>query len=84
MMIAVQLPPEAEERLRARAERQGEDKAQVAARLILEALEWEEQDYAEAVEGIERGLADFEHGRFRPFHEFAAEQRKKHNLPSDR
>lgn len=41
------------------------------------ALEW-----AKAVEGIRRGWEACEQGQSRPFHEFAAEQRAKFNLPS--
>jgi hypothetical protein len=33
-------------------------------------LQWEAQDRAEAVAGIQRGLKDFEQGRFRRFSEF--------------
>jgi hypothetical protein len=57
--------------------------ATVAAELLASVLEWEAQDYEEAVEGIQRGLDDFEAGRFRSFAEFAEEQRRKYNLPAD-
>lgn len=39
-----------------------------------------EEDPA-VIEGIRRGLADVEAGRGRPFEEFDAEFRAKHNLP---
>ncbi len=42
-----------------------------------------EQDLKEAVEGIQKGLDDFETGKFRSFAEFADEQRRKYNLPTD-
>ena len=35
------------------------------------------------IEGIRRGLADMEAGRGRPFEEFDAEFRAKHNIPRD-
>jgi predicted transcriptional regulator len=77
MTITVNLTPEAERILREKAQRQGEDPEAVAATVLTEALEWEAQDRAEAIEGIQRGLYDFEAGRFRSFSEFAAEQRKR-------
>ncbi len=33
--------------------------------------------------GIQSGLDDFEAGRFREFEEFAQEQRRKYNLPTN-
>jgi predicted transcriptional regulator len=80
MTITVNLTPEAERILREKAQRQGEDPEAVAATVLAEALEWEAQDRAEAVEGMQRGLDDFEAGRYRPFSEFAAEQRSGRNL----
>ncbi len=59
------------------------DVATVAAELLASVLEWEAQDYEEAVEGIQRGLDDFEAGQFRSFAEFAEEQRRKYNLPAN-
>jgi hypothetical protein len=44
-------------------------------------LEWERQDFAEAVEGISRGYEDVKAGRTRPASEFLADQRRKHDLP---
>lgn len=38
-------------------------------------------DYAEAVEGIRRGLEDVEAGRTRPASEFFEELRQKFNIP---
>lgn len=83
MAIVVTLSPEAEAKLLEKAARQGKDVAIVAAELLVSALEWEAQDYEEAIAGIERGLDDFEAGRFRSFHEFAEEQRRKYNLPTN-
>ena len=83
MTITVTLSPEAEAKLRKKAARQGKDVATVAAELLASVLEWEAQDYEEAVEGIQRGLDDFEAGRFRSFAEFAEEQRRKYNLPTN-
>jgi hypothetical protein len=74
---------EAETKLLEKAARQGKDVATVAAELLASALEWEAEDYEEAVESIQRGLDDFDAGQFRSFAEFAEEQRCKYNLPSN-
>ena len=83
MIITINLPPDAEQRLREKAARQGQDAETVAAAVLIEALEWDAQDRAEAIEGVQRGLEDFQAGRYRSFNEFAAEQRRKYNLPQD-
>ena len=83
MTIVVTLSPELEEILRERATRQGQDVNSVASELLASVLEWEQQDLQEAVEGIQKGLDDFETGNFRSFAEFDDEQRRKYNLPTD-
>jgi predicted transcriptional regulator len=83
MSIVVTLSPELENLLLDRAARQGQEVSFVASELLAGVLEWQEQDSAEAIEGIQRGLDDFEVGRFRDFQEFAEEQRLKYNLPAD-
>ncbi|MCX7593308.1 MAG: hypothetical protein N2235_06030 [Fischerella sp.] len=67
MTIVISLTPEVEARLREKAARQGQDVSLVAAELLASVLEWEAQDSQEAIEGIQRGLDDFEAGRFRSF-----------------
>ncbi len=81
MTVTIQLSVAAERRLEARAKRQGIDSESVAASVLEQALAWEDEDYEDAVAGIQRGLDDFESGRFRKFEEFAGEQRQKCNLP---
>jgi predicted transcriptional regulator len=83
MTITVTLSPEVEAKLLEKATRQGKDVATVAAELLASVLEWEAQDYEEAVEGIQRGLDDFEARRFRSFAEFAEEQHRKYHLPAN-
>lgn len=70
---------ELENKLVKRAATRGQDPNLFAEELLTDALLWAD-DYDEAIQGAERGLADFEAGRFRPFSEFAAEQRVKHGL----
>ncbi len=75
MTITIELQPEVLARLHEKAAREGQESEAVAARLLAEALEWEAQDRREAIEGIQRGLADFEAGRFRPLEEVIAQKR---------
>ncbi|WP_199341387.1 MULTISPECIES: hypothetical protein [Nostocales] len=53
--------------------------------MLASALEWEAQDSQEAIDGIQRGLDDFEAARFRSFDEFALYSRflcyEVHNSP---
>ncbi|MBW4422985.1 MAG: hypothetical protein KME50_00575 [Nostoc desertorum CM1-VF14] len=83
MSIVITLSPELEALLRDKATRQGQDVSLVASELLTSVLEWEVQQSEEAIKGIQQGLDDFEAGRFRSFHEFAQEQRRKYNLPAD-
>lgn len=83
MTIVVTLSPELEALLRDKAARRGEDVSLVASQLLASVLEWEAQDSQEAIKGIQQGLDDFEAGQFRSFQEFAQEQRRKYNLPTD-
>jgi predicted transcriptional regulator len=83
MTIVITLSPELETLLLDRAARQGQEVNLVASELLADVLEWQEQDSEEAVKVIQRGLDDFETGRFRDFQEFAEEQRLKYNLPAD-
>ena len=81
MTITIDLEPVTLERLREKAAREGQEAEAVAAALLVQALEWEAQDQAEAIEGVRRGLEDVAAGRVRPLAEFIQEQRAKHNLP---
>ncbi|MGV0025259.1 hypothetical protein [Phormidesmis priestleyi] len=83
MSIVISLSPEVEAQLREKAAQQGRDVEIVAAELLSNVLELEAQDTKEAIKGIQRGLDDFEAGRFRSFDAFAQEQRRKHHLPVD-
>lgn len=83
MTITVNLTPEVEAKLLEEATRQGKDVSIVAAEMLVKVLEWETQDTEAAIVGIKRGLDDFEAGRFRSLGEFADEQRRKYNLPTN-
>ena len=80
MPIVVNLSPEIEALLHEKALRHGQDISFVASELLSNLLKWEEQDSKEAIKGIQKGLEDFEVGRYRSFSEFAEQQRLKYNL----
>lgn len=83
MPIVVNLPPEVEAQLQEKAAREGQDINLVAAEILTGALAYEAQDLEESIKGIQRGLDDFEAGRYRSFKEFAEEKRRKYNLDVD-
>ena len=83
MSIVVTLKPELEALLRDRAIQQGQEVDMVVSELLARFLEWESQDSEEAIQGIQKGLDDFEAGQFRDFEVFAEEQRRKYNLPTN-
>ncbi|MBE9142255.1 hypothetical protein [Planktothrix mougeotii] len=74
MSIVVTLTPELEAKLREKATKQGQDINIVVTELLNQILTWEADDTEEAIEGIKRGLEDFEQGRFRDFDQFVQEQ----------
>lgn len=78
MSLTIELPASVEERLRERAVEAQCTMEEVASTLLAQLVE---DERASTIEGIRRGLADFEAGRFRPFEEFAVEQRARYNLP---
>ena len=63
------------------ARRRGKDTAAALDEALEEYLEWERQDYAEAVEGIRRGLDDVKAGRTEPAETFLNSFARKHELP---
>lgn len=83
MAITIFLTPDIEAKLHARAEQQGQDVNTLAAELLTQLIEWEQQDTEEAIAGIHRGLDDFAAGRSRSFQDFATEQRQKYDLPTE-
>jgi predicted transcriptional regulator len=72
MTITIELGPEVLEQLREKAALEGREPETVAAAVLADALAWEAEDRAEAIEGIRRGLADFKAGRFRSLDEVIA------------
>jgi predicted transcriptional regulator len=80
-MEMITLTPERKAQLDDYARRHGQDPATALDEVLAEALEGDEQEYRETVEGIRRGYADYKAGRTRPVAEVFDELREKHGLP---
>ena len=63
------------------ARRRGKDTAEALDEALADYLEWERQDYQEAVEGIRQGYEDVKAGRTEPADPFLDEFARKHGLP---
>jgi hypothetical protein len=80
-MEMMPLKPERKAQLEDYAQRHGQDAATALDDVLAAALEWEGQDYQEAVEGIRRGVEDVNAGRTRPAADFLGEVRRKYGFP---
>lgn len=79
-MDMIPLKPERKVQLEEYAKRGGQDPATALDDALATYLEWERQDFAEAVEAVRRGYEDVKAGRTRPAAEFLADLRRKHDL----
>jgi len=80
-MDVIPIRPERRAQLEDYAQRQGQEPAAALDEVLADALEWERQDYHEAVEGIRQGYTEFKAGQARAVEESFAELREKHGLP---
>lgn len=80
-MEMMPLKPERKAQLDEYAKRHGQDSAVALDDALTAFLEWEREDFDEAVEGIRHGYEDLRSGRTRPAAEFLAEIRQKHGFP---
>jgi predicted transcriptional regulator len=79
-MDTIPLKPERRAQLEEYAQRRGQDPAIALDEALAAYLEWERQDFEEAVEGIKRGYEDVRAGRTRPAAEFLSEMRQKYGI----
>jgi predicted transcriptional regulator len=63
------------------ARRRGKTPADALDEALAEYLEWERQDYREAVQAVHRGVEDVKAGRTKPAEEYLDEFARKHGLP---
>ena len=80
MSITLDLPPQIETLLRQRAEITGQDIGQIAVAVLSWGLSLNDEDFFETLNGIQRGLDDFEQGQFSSLDDFVAEQNQKYGL----
>ena len=80
-MDMIPLKPERKAELEEYAQRHGQDPASALDEALAAYLEWERQDFDDAIAGIRRGDADVKAGRTRPASEFLADMRRKHGFP---
>jgi predicted transcriptional regulator len=79
-MDMIPLKPERKAELEEYAQRHGQDPASALDEALAAYLEWERQDFDDAIAGIRRGDADVKAGRTRPASEFLADMRRKHGF----
>jgi wobble nucleotide-excising tRNase len=63
------------------ARRRGKSTADALDDVLADYLEWERQDYQEAVEAVRQGVEDVKAGRTKPADQFLDEFARKHGLP---
>jgi len=80
-MDMIPLKPERKAQLEEYARRHGQDPASALDELLASYLEWERQDFQEAVEDIRQGHHHVKAGRTRPAAEFLSDLRQKHGFP---
>jgi predicted transcriptional regulator len=77
----IPIKPERKAQLEEYAQRRGQDPAAALDDALAEYLEWERQDFEQAVEGVRQGHEDVKAGRTQPIEEAFEELRVKHGLP---
>jgi len=77
-MDLMPLRPERRAQLEEYAKRRGQDPIAALDEALEAYLDWERQDFSEAVEGIRRGHEDIAAGRTRPASEVLGNLRRKH------
>ncbi|HMJ62454.1 MAG TPA: hypothetical protein VK493_11855 [Bryobacteraceae bacterium] len=80
-MDMIAMKPERKAQLEAYAERHGQDAVAALDEVLADYFAWEQQDYREAVDGIQRGYEDMKAGRVQPTEEFFEELRVEHGFP---
>ena len=79
-MKTIPLKPERQAELEEFAPRRGKTPADALDEAIAAYLEWERQDFEEAVRGIQQGYDDVKAGRTRPADQFLSDMRQKRGL----
>jgi hypothetical protein len=80
-MEMMPVKPERKAQLEEYARRRGQDPVVALDEALAAYLDWERQDFAEAVEGIRSGYNDLKSGNSKPASEFLDNLRRKHDIP---
>lgn len=80
-MDTVPVKPQRLAQLEEFARRRGRSTADALDDVLAEYLEWERQDYQEAVESIRQGCEDVKAGRTKSADQFLDDFARKHGLP---
>jgi predicted transcriptional regulator len=80
-MDVIHIKPERKVQLEEYAQRRGQAPADALDDALAIYLEWDRQDFEEAVEGIKSGYEDVKAGRTRPAIEVLSELRQKYGIP---
>ena len=81
IMDAVPVKPERLAQLEEFARRRGRSTADALDDVLADYLEWERQDYQEAVEGVRQGYEDVKAGRTKAADQFLDDFARRHGLP---
>lgn len=79
-MDMVSLKPERRMQLEEYARRHGQDPAAALDEALAAYLEWERQDFEDAVQGVRTGQEDVAAGRTRPAAEFLSAMRRRYGI----
>jgi predicted transcriptional regulator len=80
LKATIPLKPERQAELEEFARQRGKTPADALDEALAAYLEWERQDFEEAIRGIEKGFEDVKAGRTRPAGEFLRDMRRKHGI----
>jgi predicted transcriptional regulator len=80
-MKTIPLKPERQAELEEFARQRGKTPAEALDEALAAYLEWERQDYEEAVRGIQQGYDDVKASRTRPAADFLTDISQKHGIP---
>jgi predicted transcriptional regulator len=80
IMKTIPLRPDRQAELEEFARRRGKTPADALDEALATYLEWEQQDFEEAVRGIQQGHDDVKAGRTRPSNEYLRDIRQKNGI----
>ena len=80
VLKAIPLRPERQAELEEFARRRGKTLTDALDEALADYLEWERQDFEEAIRGIQQGHDDVKAGRTRPAEQFLNDMRHKHGI----